>query len=412
MLNDSLRYRDNQLYCDALPVADIAARTGTPVYIYSLPRALANLRRIRAAFAWADAHIHYSVKANASLTLLRALIRAGAGIDAVSQGEMQRALLAGASAGDIVFAGVGKTRAELTWALRQNVGWINVENVGELELLNQLAGSGTTRIALRLNPQVRASTHHHIATGHGSAKFGLTAAVIRDILASQESFPTLDIAGLHLHIGSQLGDLQATQAAIQLALDLMEPYPALRSLNIGGGLPVAYSAEDKVPDVLSFAQALRPLLSGRPLLLEPGRAIVADAGILVTSVLYCKRQAGTRFIITDASMSELIRPALYQAQHAIVPLLRNDAVSKMPAQVVGPVCESADYLGHDVPLPPLQPGNLLAILDAGAYGMVMASNYNQRPRPPEVVVMPDGHSWRVARERETQQDLLRGEHIF
>ena len=412
MLNDSLRYRNDQLYCDGLPVADIVARTGTPVYLYSLPRALANLQRIRAAFSWADAHIHYSVKANASLTLLRALIQAGAGIDAVSKGEMQRALLAGASPGDVVFAGVGKTHDELAWALRQKVGWINVENVGELELLNQLAGSASTRIALRLNPQVKASTHHHIATGHGGAKFGLTAAVIRDILAHQASFPALDINGLHLHIGSQLGDLQATQAAIRLALELMAPYPALQTLNIGGGLPVAYGPQDEVPEVNGFAQALRPLLEGRPLLLEPGRAIVADAGILVTSVLYCKHQAGHRFIITDASMSELIRPALYQALHAIVPLQADSAVPLTPAQVVGPVCESADQLGHDVPLPPLQPGDRLAILDTGAYGMVMASNYNQRPRPPEVVVMADGQRWQVTRERETLEDLLRGERMF
>ena len=311
-----------------------------------------------------------------------------------------------------MFAGVGKTRNELDWALRHKVGWINVENVGELELLNQLAGSASTRIALRLNPQVKASTHHHIATGHGGAKFGLTAEVIRDILARQASFPALDINGLHLHIGSQLGDLQATQAAVRLALELMAPYPALQTLNIGGGLPVAYGPQDEVLGVNNFAQALRPLLEGRPLLLEPGRAIIADAGILVTSVLYCKQQAGHRFIITDASMSELIRPALYQAQHAIVPLQPDSAAPLEPAQVVGPVCESADQLGHDVPLPPLQAGDRLAILDAGAYGMVMASNYNQRPRPPEVVVMADGHSWQVTRERETQEDLLRGEHMF
>ena len=412
MLNDSLRYHDNQLYCDALPVADIAAHTGTPVYLYSLPRALANLRRIRAAFDWADARIHYSAKANASLTLMRALIEAGAGIDVVSKGEMQRALLAGASPGDIVFAGVGKTHDELAWALRQKVGWINVENVGELELLNRLGGSASTRIALRLNPQVKVSTHHHIATGHGSAKFGLTAEVIRDILAHQTSFPAVNINGLHLHIGSQLGDLQATQAAIRLALELMAPNPALQTLNIGGGLPVAYGPQDEVPEVNCFAQALRPLLEGRPLLLEPGRAIVADAGMLVTSVLYCKQQAGHRFIITDASMSELIRPALYQAQHTIVPLQADSAVPLTPAQVVGPVCESADQLGHDVPLPPLQPGDRLAILDTGAYGMVMASNYNQRPRPPEVVVMADGQRWQVARERETLEDLLRGERMF
>ena len=412
MLNESLGFRNGQLFCDALPLADIVSRTGTPVYIYSLPRVLSNLERIRKAFAWADARIHYSVKANASLTLLGCLVRAGAGIDAVSLGEMQRAIVAGAQPADIVFAGVGKSPEELSWAARHGVGWINVENLAELESLSRQTGSTPIRIALRLNPHVTASTHKHMATGHGAAKFGLTEPVIRDILARQESFPNLRFAGLHLHIGSQLGDVRATIEAIQLALALMEPYPNLRTLNIGGGLPVAYTPEDELPDIMEFAQSLRPLLSDRPLLLEPGRAIVADAGVLVSRVLYNKEQAGQRFVVTDAAMNDFIRPALYQARHGIVPLVEHDAGCSTPAQVVGPVCESADQLGRDVPLPPLRPGDLLAVLDTGAYGMVMASNYNQRPRPPEVVVMPDGHTWHVTRERETQDDLLRSERLY
>lgn len=412
MLNDSLRFHDGQLFCDSLPVSRIVDRCGTPVYVYSAARALVNLRRIASAFAWADARLHYSVKANANLTLLRCLVQAGAGLDVVSLGEMQRALLAGAAPGNIVFAGVGKTREELDQALQQGVGWINVENLAELEYLNRQGGGAATKIALRLNPEVMACAHRHVATGHGAAKFGLTASVIQNTLASRHLYSGLHVAGLHLHIGSQLGDLEPSRQAIRQALGLMERWPQLRTLNIGGGFPVAYDTRTELPDLPSFAQTLRPMLSDRPLLLEPGRAVVADAGVLVMRVLYVKEQAGQRFIITDAGMSELIRPALYQAQHVIVPLIEHEAGDCAPAQVVGPICESADQLGHNVPLPPLRPGDLLAVLDAGAYGMVMASNYNQRPRPPEVVVMPDGKTWHVARERETQEDLLRGERLF
>lgn len=408
MLNDSIRYVNGELTCDAVAVREIAAQAGTPVYIYSLRRALHNLQRIQTAFAALKPHIHYSAKANANLALLRALVNAGAGIDAVSAGEIHRALLAGAKPADIVFAGVGKTRTELRYALEQGVGWFNVENALELRHLSELAGEiGTTaRVALRLNPEVTASTHPHIATGHGGAKFGLTADTIKQLLAHQAGFPRVQFGGLHIHIGSQLHDTAATRQAVQAALDLIAPYPHMRTLNIGGGLPVAYSADEIIPTWESFAETLTPLLQNYEVMLEPGRSIIADAGLLVAEVLYVKRQAGQTFLIIDASMAELMRPALYQAHHEIIPV-KASAAEVIPVNVVGPVCETTDVLGRGVHLPEQQPGDLLALLTAGAYGMAMASNYNQRLRPAEVIV--DGNTWHIARRRETWDDLVRTE---
>lgn len=410
MLNDSIRYQgadDNStLYADAVPLTAIAAQVGTPTYIYSLPRALANLRRIQAAFAGLNPHIHYSAKANANLTLLRSLIAAGAGIDAVSAGEVHRALLAGAKPADIVFAGVGKTPDELRYAVEQGVGWFNVENRAELDDLNTFAGQTGHRvqIALRLNPEVTANTHPYIATGHGGAKFGLTADTIREILAQQAQYPHLTFQGVHVHIGSQLGDTAATVKAVEIALEVIAPYPQLRTINIGGGLPVAYRPGQMLPAFDEFAAAVTPLLDGYQVMLEPGRSIIADAGVLLVRVLYRKQQAGQTLVIVDGSMTELIRPALYQAHHEIVPLTprRTDL---QPVQIVGPVCETSDVLGRDVLLPDVEPGDVLAILTAGAYGMVMASNYNARPRPPEVVILLDGQTWQIARRRETWADL-------
>lgn len=410
-LNDSLHYQDGALHCDSVPVAQIVQQVGTPVYIYSLPRVLANLRRIESAFSHLDAHIHYSAKANANLILLHTLIDAGAGIDAVSAGEIHRALTAGADPKSVVFAGVGKSLDELRYAVEQGIGWINVENRAELDHIEALTtelSRPPTRIALRLNPDVQADTHPRIATGHGKAKFGLTADTIHDILSQPTRYPHLDFAGIHLHIGSQLHEATATRRAVQTALDLIAPYPDIRTLNIGGGFPVAYSSDNSLPGPEDFAATLAPLLTGYRVLLEPGRAVVADAGMLVTRILYVKRQAGLTFYIVDAGMTELIRPALYGAQHEIVPVIRKTG-RQTPAQVVGPVCETTDVLGRDIALPDLKPGDLLAVLTCGAYSMVMASNYNARPRPPEVVVAESGDTWIIARQRETWADLLRGE---
>ncbi len=404
MLNRSIRYQEAQLYCDSVPVCEIVAQTGTPVYIYSLPRVLANFHRIQAAFP--GAHIHYSAKANANLHLLHKLVEAGAGIDAVSGGEIYRALLAHAPPEQIVFAGVGKTGQELYYAVEQDIGWFNVENVHEAHKLNTIAAEmgKTVRVALRFNPDVAANTHPHIATGHSTAKFGLTADAIRDLLARAEEMPYLRYAGIHIHIGSNLHDTAATVQAVRAALDLIAPYPAIRTVNIGGGLPVAYLPGEMLPTVEDFAATILPLLAGYELILEPGRSIIADAALLVTRVLYVKEQGGQRFLIVDAGMTDLIRPALYDAHHEIIPLDESTTDERHSVQVVGPVCETTDTLGHNVSLPPVNRSECLAILTVGAYGMTMASNYNARPRPPEVVV--SGDSWYLVRRRETWQDLV------
>ncbi|MBL8162952.1 MAG: diaminopimelate decarboxylase [Anaerolineae bacterium] len=408
-LSESIHYRAGSLHCDDVPIRQIVAHVGTPVYIYSLRRVLANLARIRRAFASLNPHIHYSAKANANITILTALVNARAGIDAVSAGEIHRALLAGAEPNDIVFAGVGKTPNEIGYALEHNVGWINVENEGELVFINEMAQSlnfPPVRIALRLNPDIGADTHPYIATGHGGAKFGLPVETIRSILARQGQLKGVSIEGIHVHIGSQLHNTAATQQAVQKALDLIAPYERIRTVNIGGGLPVAYHDGESIPAWEDFAAALTPLLRGYSVILEPGRSVIADAGILVASVIYVKEQAGKRFLITDASMSELIRPALYQARHQIIPVTQQSG-GELPYEIVGPVCETTDVLGHDIRLPATAPGELLAVLTTGAYGMVMASNYNQRVRPPEVIVLENGEQWTIARRRETWEDLVR-----
>jgi diaminopimelate decarboxylase len=411
MLNPSIRYDNGSLFCDAISAREIAAHTGTPLYIYSLPRALANLQHIRLAFSALNPHIHFSAKANASLALLKALTDHGAGIDAVSAGEIHKALLAGAAPEHIVFAGVGKTPDELAYAVQHDIGWFNVENITECQVLNDIVGAlhkPPARIALRLNPEIAADTHPHIATGHGGAKFGLTSAVISDLLAHQDDYPHLNFAGIHVHIGSQLHDTAATRQAVERALNPIRTHPHIRTVNIGGGLPVAYRPGEHLPDYSQFSDALTLLLQGYEVLLEPGRAVIADAGILVTTILYVKKQAGHTFYITDASMTELIRPALYGAYHEIVPLNQHDKRTQ-PVIVVGPVCETTDVLHTNAHLPQMEPGEQLAILTAGAYGMVMSSNFNARPRPPEVVV--DGDTWRITRRRETWDDLLQTEML-
>ncbi len=405
MFNNSIHFEGAQLACDRVLVSDIVAQIGTPVYIYSLPRILANFKRIQAAFP--RAHIHYSAKANANLTILRSLVQAGAGIDAVSGGEIYRALAADTPPEQIVFAGVGKTSQELYYALEQKIGWFNVENADEGRKLDRMAyvANTTAQVALRLNPDVTAKTHPHIATGHGAAKFGMTADAVRALLDHADETPHLRYNGIHIHIGSQLHDTDATAEALQTVRDLIAPYPQITTIDLGGGLPVAYAPDEEIPDLDSFAAVLNPLLEGYEVILEPGRAIVADAGMLITRVLYTKEQGGQRFVIVDAGMTDLIRPALYDAHHEIIPIIRNEQPTDA-VQVVGPVCETTDVLGRGINLPPVQPNDCLAILTAGAYGMVMASNYNARPRPPEVAVSEDGNSWYLVRHRETWQDLI------
>ncbi len=408
MLNENFSYCDGVLCCDGVSLDAIAEEVGTPFYGYSAARIRSNARQIKEAFTALNPTIHYSLKANANLSLIRLLQGEGVGMDAVSAGEIYRALQAGVPAENIVFAGVGKTADEIRYALEAGVGWFNVESGGELASLNQLAGEmgKTATVALRLNPDVQAQTHHHIATGHGGAKFGMSAETIKRTLANRRDFLHLRIQGLHLHIGSQLGQVDATVEAVKRAQALAEPYSDIRTLNIGGGFPVPYTENDHYPTPQEFANVLVPLLHGWNVKLEPGRFIVANTGVLVISTLYIKIQEGRRFIITDGSMTELIRPALYEAEHPVYSVRQSDEPAA-EAMVVGPVCESADMLSRNAVLPPLEPGARLAVMMAGAYGMVMASNYNMRTRPPEVLV--ENGSWRVIRRRETWQDLVQFE---
>ena len=411
-LNNSIRYHNQQLYIDNISASDIMTHVGSPTYVYSLPRVINNYQNIKDAFAHLDAHIHYSAKANGNLQVLQSLIRAGAGVDCVSGGEIFKALRAGANAKDIVFAGVGKSLDEIQYALEQGVGWFNVENIRELDYINTLAetlGQANIQIALRLNPEVTANTHPYIATGHGGAKFGLTAQTITHILENQQDWQHLAFSGLHLHVGSQLGDTSATTQGIEVALELIRPYGNIKTLNIGGGMPASYDDGD-LPSVQEFADAVTPLIKDYTIILEPGRSIIADAGVLLTRILYIKQQAGQHFYIVDGSMTELIRPMLYQAQHQIIPVKEGKGDAK-PVQIVGPVCETTDVLGRDIDLPTLKIGDELAILTTGAYGAVMASSYNARPRPCEVVIAEDGNNWHIARKRESYADLIRDELI-
>lgn len=410
VFNSSIRSVGQYLSIDSLTIDEIVAEVGTPTYIYSLRRAIENYNHLKHAFSNLDTHVHYSAKANSNLAVLKALSEAGAGVDTVSMGEIHRALQTGFEPEDIVFAGVGKTYQEIEYAVQQNIGWFNVENVLELDYIQAIAkqhGRENIQVALRLNPQVTANTHPYISTGHGGAKFGLTAKVISDILSRQSEYPNINFAGVHLHIGSQLGDKDATVKAVEKALELILPYPQIQTINMGGGIPVPYHFDEETASIESFAQSLEPLLKDYKVLLEPGRSIIADAGIFVTEILYVKQQAGQMFYITDGSMAELIRPSLYQAHHEVVPIEKTGG--EVTAHIVGPVCETADVLAKDRKLPMLDVGDKVAVMTAGAYGMVMASNYNARLRPAEVVVSVEGDSWSVARERETLDDLLRHE---
>lgn len=403
-----LGYRDGILHWRTHNLAQIAAQVGTPCYLYDLDGMCANLRKLQSAFPQAE--IHYSLKANANLAVIRALSAAGAHFDAVSGGEIFRAVRAGVAPERIVFAGVGKTRHELDYALRLGVAWINVESSGELARLAELSEALDVRprVALRLNPDVRADTHPHIATGHAAAKFGIAPDEAAHILSAYapERAP-YRLEGLHVHIGSQLHSVERTVEALQTALALIERFPFLHTLDLGGGFPVSYDGEP-VPSIEAFAAAIGPLVAGRDLrlILEPGRYIAAENGILLVAVQYVKPTNSGTFYIVDGGMTELIRPALYEAIHGVLPIRQSFAPPSL-AHVVGPICESADALRTHIHLPPLAEGDLLAVLHVGAYGAVMGSTYNARPLPPEVVL--EGDSWRLARRRQTWDDLLRDE---
>jgi diaminopimelate decarboxylase len=403
-------YRDGVLHVGGLPLDRVVAETGTPAYVYDLDTVAAAWQRLSAALAPIGGRGLFSVKANANLALLRRLAGLGAAFDVVSGGELLRVLRAGADPSLVVFAGVGKTTAELALATEHGV-LLHVESADELDLLQQVAARAgrRARFAVRVNPDVDVDTHVHVRTGHSEAKFGVPVLLANELLAraAKGEYPACEALGVHVHVGSQLPDPDGLVEGARTGLEVLEEGRAaglaLRWLDVGGGLPVDYAGAPAAgPEV--FAAALASVVAGREVELgvEPGRALVAPAGALVASVLYRKHRAAGRMLVLDTGMSHLMRPALYQARHRILPL--RAAPSAGPTEVVGPICESTDVLATGVELPDLVPGDLVAILDAGAYGMTMASNYNAQPRPPEIVV--EHGAARVARRRETWEDQL------
>jgi diaminopimelate decarboxylase len=401
-------FREGVLHAGGLAVDELAAAAGTPLYLYVLDAVEAAYRRLQRAFH--PARILYSVKANGNLALLRRLAAIEAGFDVVSGGELLRVLRAGGHPDQIVFAGVGKTAAELALAVRCGVV-LHVESADELAALQAVAAGlrARARFGLRVNPDVEAGLHPYLRTGHHQTKFGLpvrTAVQLYRRVAAGE-YPDLDPVGVHVHVGSQLAGPGDLAAGAKVALGVLKAGQRfglpLHRVDIGGGLPVDYDG-GPVPPAEEFAAALTPLVAGAraELEVEPGRALVARAGVLVATVLAVKPWPSGRAVVVDTGMHHLIRPALYQARHRVVPVRLGPPTG--PAWLVGPICESADILASGVPLPDLAPGDLVAVLDAGAYGMAMASNYNGQPRPAEVVV--SGGEALMTRRRETWEDLL------
>jgi diaminopimelate decarboxylase len=407
---DPFRYLDGRLCVGGLPLDEVVAATGTPAYVYDLDAVAAAYRRVAAAFEPIGGRVLYAVKANANLAVLATLARLGAGFDVVSGGELVRVLRAGGDPATCVFASVGKTGEELALAVGHGVT-VHVESADELDALRAVAArlERPARFAVRVNPDVEVDTHANIQTGHDEAKFGVPVAVAHELLARAAGgeLPGLLPVGVHVHVGSQLPDPDGMAEGARVGLEVLEAGRAagldLDWLDVGGGLPVDYAGGSALsPD--PFAAALAPLVAGRHVRLgvEPGRALVARAGALVAQVLYRKHRSAGRMLVVDTGMHHLLRPALYQAVHRVRPL--RAAPLAGPTEVVGPICESTDVLAVAADLPDLGPGDLVAILDAGAYGMTMANNYNGQPRPAEIVV--EGGAARVARRRETWEELL------
>ncbi len=401
------------LHCEQVPLARIAKEVGTPTYVYSTATLVRHLTVLQDAFKGIP-HLHcYAMKANPSLAILKLFAQRGAGFDIVSGGELVRVLAARGRASKVVFSGVGKTEEEMAFALREGILQFNVESAEELYALDKVARrlKLVAPFALRVNPHVDARTHRYIATGLKSSKFGVPFEEAVALYRASRKLKGLNARGLDCHIGSQVTDAQPVRLAIGRVADLFRSLRSegfgLTHLDVGGGLGITYT-DEKPPSVTEYARAVLTPLKGidATLVMEPGRVLVGNAGVLLTRVLYRKKTPARHFVIVDAGMNDLLRPALYEAHHDIVPVQPRRG-KKLKSDVVGPICESSDVLGYGRLLPPQEQGDLLAVLTAGAYGMSMASNYNGRPRPAEVLV--DGKSFRVVRRRESLEDLLRNE---
>jgi diaminopimelate decarboxylase len=414
-VTDLFRYADGRLHCEDVPAELLVAEYGTPLYVYGETVLLERYHAFAHAFADVDPLIAYSVKANGNLSLLRVLGAAGAGADIVSAGELHRARLAGIAPERIVFSGVGKTVTELAAGIDAGIFAFNVESEGELIALSELGVTMRTRapVALRVNPDVETATpHHYTSTGHRQTKFGIPFEEAASLYRRAAALPGVSVRGIDVHIGSQITDVEPYRLAVTRILDLVDRLRIagidLEFIDLGGGFGISYGDGESI-EPADFAAVLVPLLrdTGLRVLFEPGRFIAGPAGVLLTRVLYIKEMGGKTFVVTDAGMNDLLRPSHYASYHPVEPAHRRDDREVVFVDVVGPICESGDFLALDRPIVRVEPGELLAIGTVGAYGFSMASTYNARPRPAEVLVCGAAH--RLVRRRETHDDLVRGE---
>jgi diaminopimelate decarboxylase len=429
----SFRYHNGSLHCEGVNLERVAEKYRTPLYVYSAGTILDHYRRLNSALSEIDHLICYAVKANSNRTIINLLSREGAGFDIVSGGELFRVLAAGGDPQRCTFAGVGKSQEEIEYALDQRVLSFNVESEAELAYIDRIARSKGVRapIALRVNPDVDAGTHRYVSTGRNENKFGIALGRVAEVYERAAQMPNIAIRGVQIHIGSQITEAAPFAEAITkitpLILRLRERYP-LEFFSVGGGIGIVYessfasgsgdwwSEKDRVRatttlplTIHDYVAAILPLLRaiGLRVLLEPGRLLVGNAGVLLTRVRYIKRTEHKKFVIVDAGMNDLIRPALYQSYHEIVPVREAQDSTRESVDVVGPVCESGDFFAQDRQLPEMKEGDLVALMSAGAYGFVMASNYNSRPLPAEALVQ--GESFSLIRRRQTMEDLVREE---
>ena len=411
----SFEYRNGRLFVENMPVEEIVEKEGSPLYIYSKSALIERVRAYREAFAAHPTLVAYAMKANGNLAILSLLAKEGAGIDVVSGGELFRARKAGVPAEKIVFAGVGKSREEIAYALKEKILMFNVESQDELDHISAVAVSLGTKapVALRVNPDVDPKTHPYISTGMKKSKFGIPVERAVAEYQRASNLPGIRIVGIHQHIGSQLTEISPFRDAFDRLLafhgELSRAGIKVTHLDLGGGLGIRYRSEEP-PSPADLAALVLPRVRdlGVTLVLEPGRSIVGNAGILVTRVLYRKNTAVKSFVIGDAGMNDLLRPSLYGAHHDLLPV-REKKGEAIKGDLVGPICETGDFLATDREMPDFAAGDLIAVMSAGAYGFSMASNYNARPRPAEILV--DGSSYRVVRDRESFDDLVRGERV-
>ena len=408
-------YRQNTLFCEDCALPWIAAEVGTPAYVYSAADIVDRFRAYDQAFAPIRHSICYAVKANSNISILRLLASLGSGFDIVSGGELFRVLQAGGDPRKVVFSGVGKTAEEIQYALYNDIGSFNCESEAELELLNAIAQQmgRKARVALRVNPEVDAATHPYISTGMSEHKFGVDGSDVEATYTRAAAMPNLQVEGVSCHIGSQILDPNPLMEAVDKMLLLVDRLRAIgigiRHLDLGGGLGVPYRPDEQAPSIGQIVGGILQRVDARDLdiSVEPGRSIVAESGMLLTRVLYRKQTARKQFVVVDAAMNDLMRPALYKSHHEIVPVQLDRSRELITADVVGPICETGDFLARDRDVASVQQGELLGVCTAGAYGFAQSSNYNSRPRAVEVLVQ--GPSWTVIRRRESYDDLIRGE---